>query len=302
MSYLTLITILKGGTGSGNWGHAGRPGKLGGSAPKSGIGAAMSLRTGRDWEARRQAKLDQAAQPYQAWPPVVADYPIPINEATAKLVRKDLRTYHEPEALDAALATLTKLVEGSDVNMRVPSEVMDKILKDGVFKNQHATGTSRGDLDPSSRLEAERNAFGDHLSKPEELPVYAYVNTYDKGYKPSVSGYGDVRIVFNEDVKRRTTITGQDSLTPFYDSAGAPSPMLKPDIVSLDGDVDAYKTGSPPSWGYIEAQIHGPLTTKDIKHVYIPRDNKLIQQVKASGIPYTVIESNFDIFEMDGVK
>ena len=32
MSYNTLITIIKGGAGSGNFGHAGRPGKRGGSA------------------------------------------------------------------------------------------------------------------------------------------------------------------------------------------------------------------------------------------------------------------------------
>lgn len=46
----------KGGPTSGNWGHSGRPGKRGGSAPQSGVGAAMSLRTGRDAKARQEAK------------------------------------------------------------------------------------------------------------------------------------------------------------------------------------------------------------------------------------------------------
>lgn len=36
MSYLSLIIALKGGSGSGNFGHAGIPGKVGGSAPGSG--------------------------------------------------------------------------------------------------------------------------------------------------------------------------------------------------------------------------------------------------------------------------
>lgn len=47
---------LKGGPGSGNYGHAGRPGKWGGSLPtKSGReGAAMSLGTGRTAEARQR--------------------------------------------------------------------------------------------------------------------------------------------------------------------------------------------------------------------------------------------------------
>lgn len=37
MSYQALVMALKGGPGSGNWGHSGRPGKRGGSAPKSSV-------------------------------------------------------------------------------------------------------------------------------------------------------------------------------------------------------------------------------------------------------------------------
>lgn len=42
-----------GGPGSGNFGHAGRSGKLGGSAPKSGVGGAMSIVGGRTASARQ---------------------------------------------------------------------------------------------------------------------------------------------------------------------------------------------------------------------------------------------------------
>ena len=44
-----------GGPGSGNFGHAGRAGKTGGSAPKSGAGAAVSIEKGRTAEARQAA-------------------------------------------------------------------------------------------------------------------------------------------------------------------------------------------------------------------------------------------------------
>lgn len=44
----------KGGPGSGNWGHAGITGQRGGSAPQSGEGAAMSLRTGATAEQRQR--------------------------------------------------------------------------------------------------------------------------------------------------------------------------------------------------------------------------------------------------------
>lgn len=50
---MRAIIIQKGGKGSGNWGHAGRPGKIGGSAPQSGVGAAMSLRTGKTAKIRQ---------------------------------------------------------------------------------------------------------------------------------------------------------------------------------------------------------------------------------------------------------
>jgi hypothetical protein len=46
----------KGGPGSGNYGHVGRPGKRGGSAPtKEGVGAAMSLSKGPTAQARQAA-------------------------------------------------------------------------------------------------------------------------------------------------------------------------------------------------------------------------------------------------------
>jgi len=54
MNLKTILDILKGGPGSGNFGHAGRPGKRGGSAPKTGWGAAMSLRTGPTADKRQQ--------------------------------------------------------------------------------------------------------------------------------------------------------------------------------------------------------------------------------------------------------
>ena len=49
-----MIIVTKGGAGSGNWGHAGRQGKVGGSSPREGVGAAMSIRTGRT-ASKRQA-------------------------------------------------------------------------------------------------------------------------------------------------------------------------------------------------------------------------------------------------------
>jgi len=51
--------IELGGPGSGNWGHAGRKGKRGGSLPRS---RAMSRRTGKDWRKRQAAAKRIAAK------------------------------------------------------------------------------------------------------------------------------------------------------------------------------------------------------------------------------------------------
>lgn len=52
-----LMEILKGGAGSGNWGHAGRPGKRGGSVAHS---SGRSMVTGRDASRRQQEARAQA--------------------------------------------------------------------------------------------------------------------------------------------------------------------------------------------------------------------------------------------------
>jgi len=59
-----LAVAEKGGPGSGNWGHAGVKGQRGGSAPKRGMGAAMSLASGptadlRQFQAKEDSVLDQ---------------------------------------------------------------------------------------------------------------------------------------------------------------------------------------------------------------------------------------------------
>lgn len=70
---LRLVRAEKGGPGSGNWGHAGRPGKRGGSMPRSVV---TSIVSGPDWEARRQAKLDALKKPKtsERREPITADW------------------------------------------------------------------------------------------------------------------------------------------------------------------------------------------------------------------------------------
>ena len=52
MSYANLIGKLKGGSGSGNFGHSGRPGKRGGSAAGKGSSAAGAASKVADFQAK----------------------------------------------------------------------------------------------------------------------------------------------------------------------------------------------------------------------------------------------------------
>lgn len=56
---MVKFTVNKGGPGSGHFGHAGRPGKVGGSVPSS---VAMSIRTGRTAKKRQEEAAKKAAE------------------------------------------------------------------------------------------------------------------------------------------------------------------------------------------------------------------------------------------------
>lgn len=266
-----VLRALKGGTGSGNFGHKGRPGKRGGSAAGGGI---------------------------------------PINRGLVAHVIERVYDRYNRELVDDAVKQIREAVADADISMRVPDDVFLTILEEGQFKNQHETYTSQGTLNPIIRAEAERTAFGEHMNSPEDFPVYGYMATAKHNLTPDVDMYGNIKIAFNTNIRARTTITVGDSLADFIDGTVAPSPLNKPGPESLDHnvreleDVRKGRHAQAPG-GYIEAQIHGRLTTKDIKHVYIPKSAASVNamfdipdpegdrwvKIKASldtqGIPYT---------------
>lgn len=94
-----------GGPGSGHFGHAGVPGKRGGSLPRS---SAMSIRTGKDWEERWKA----------------ARQPKPAQEKWESTIRDNLRKYttsaRREELIDTLVRDFPKALDKAGVK---PSEV-----------------------------------------------------------------------------------------------------------------------------------------------------------------------------------
>lgn len=252
MTLNSLFEVLKGGPRSGNRGHAGRLGKRGGSAP--------GVRGG-----------------------------VPQNLETKEIVQTYLKSMYDPKDIEEAVTRLSNLVKDCPVVTRVPENVLIKILDDGRFKNQHESRTSQGEFYPAYRKDAEKRAFGEG-----NLPIYAYIATNKSAspdaFTPTTFNYGGVKIIFNDDVKTRTSITAGDSLTMFYKEKGTGSPLLKPTEDSLDGNGDTLMgNGKPKDLTYIEAQIHGGLTVKDIEKVIISRHSpRLEDSLRGEGIPFTV--------------
>lgn len=87
--------ILKGGTGSGNYGHAGRPGKVGGSAGGRGFGGGADRADERAKNELKKllpnAKIERVEGDYTHEPRVLAIIPDTVKGATPTAVGKALR-------------------------------------------------------------------------------------------------------------------------------------------------------------------------------------------------------------------
>lgn len=277
----SLIEILKGGAGSGNWGHVGRQGKRGGSAPTKGWGAAMSLNRGRT-AAERQSQARTGKQPFK----------IPVNEATKQYVLDRLSTIYEPEDIDRALKDLNMYLEDAPLSIRVDSDILfDHILNgEQRFKNQHETHTSGGALDPEWRKRAEVNAIGEENWSPSTAPIYGYMDTEANGMYPSASWYGNAQVILKDEVRDRTTITANDSLFIFDSKSAVGTPLNNPGPEGLDDRI-LHNQGGYNQGEYIEAQIFGGVTVNDIASVRFDRwtaDNTpgLTTRLDELGIPY----------------
>lgn len=189
------------------------------------------------------------------------------------------------EAVDQGLDNLKHLINNSEVSLRMSRDSFEKFLEEG-YKTQHETGTSGGKYTPEKRRFSEEYAFG-----PGVKPIYAYLNAAKLGYRASVDGYGDIRVDLKDEVRNRSQVFAGDSLDKFKIMKGAPSPLLDPKPESLGHVTDMVKYKHPEH--YVEVFVHGGLSKKDIKKVYLTEKNKNLSSVlDKQGIPYEVTSGN----------
>jgi hypothetical protein len=160
------------------------------------------------------------------------------------------------------------------VRIRMDSDDVGKFLRDGRYRNQFETGTSRGAYTPGRRMLVEAVAFG----VPPDVsaryrPTYGYCTGSLEGH-PNVIKYGDAVLCLKPDVNYRTTFTFGDSLDEIAVGSQlppfAPRPLTSCGTLALDARIDPLACNAMWEWsrcGYIESQTYGDVTPADVETI-----------------------------------
>lgn len=176
-----------------------------------------------------------------------------------------------------------------------PEKHLDSFLAQGQL-NVHQVGHSRGLCDPLVRASAEDFMIGIHLESRYSSrhdsslhylrPKYGFVNFL----KPSgvminpnrLLRYGQVLLVYKDEVKLRTTYSYGDSLVSYCEPWEVNRHPIEPmALTCLQPPKEAYAKAR-----YIEAQIWGPLDLSDIKEFRVPEERTdLAEKLASTGLP-----------------
>ena len=207
------------------------------------------------------------------------------------------------EAEVIAKEKVTEALKNGNVTIAIKPNDFYKVIRDGRFKNQFETQTTNGLFDPERRAISEMAAQEIPTeATATERPVYGYITNVtefkdtvpDEGEieglkrlwdnilsvnSKGVNQYGDFRIVLKQSVRDRTTVTIGDSLNggQLADKIISSNPdLINMGLYSKGITVD----GIFPQFRYMEAQISGITTLKDIAAIYYP-DGTNVEALRA---------------------
>ena len=248
--------------------------------------------------------------PLDPWDDVDPQVPAPSPTWTARL-KANLRIQQgrasnarahglsEREYERRATDRLRNLLQLARPCIAVLAEAIPAIVQDGRFRNQFETGTSGG-APLSARAPLEDEMMG--LPYPEvpgaDRPKYGFLSTDPAGpaVAPIRQTYGDVVVVFKDDVRPSTTFCTSDSLDENFQAlrtlqrpiprsqrrgpSTRPSPINAPDLDShlypksvygprAADPLDARRVEELMPRAYVEAQYWGPLRVADIEEAHI---------------------------------
>lgn len=184
-----------------------------------------------------------------------------------------------------------RYVQESDIVLHLPLVTLLPTLvakRDIYIRNLFETRKNQGHGTIGGRVEWEEKIFASpsyNALTPHEKVKYGALNlARSPGGIPSVKkyGYGACHVVFNNEVKKRCTLTYRDSS---YASVSKIATFLHPqeivrEIYNFSQNAYLYmvdqKGANPfdsPHFEYTEVQIHGELRwDRDIAAVHVPRD------------------------------
>lgn len=200
-----------------------------------------------------------------------------------RATRAEILGISEDDYEDELTEHLKEQVKNADIAIRVDPLILDVILDDGRFKSQHESLQSRGYFGPKVREDVENAVWGEETyERIEHRPIYGYL-TKAESLGPSASKqYGSVEIILKRDsVEDRTTFTVGDSLGAIEGRRVIPAPITFPDHSAVAGNISTNPylpsstsggalratLGSPKTFLYYEAQIHGGVSLDDIQFV-----------------------------------
>lgn len=217
------------------------------------------------------------------------------------------------ELLTAFDKKINKIVDDSDFGIRITNENLYNVFKNGEFKNQFETGTTKGVADLSTREAWEKSLFGvpDDASLSDR-PVYGMLfPKLEKSNQKSLNyfkdryngrSYGDTVVILKKDsVINDTTITFGDSLTYKVQPTEAANPKFNGGFNGIYSNINsmhdlANATISDLSYGinaYPEIQLHGSNShsIKNIEKIIFmsPPDKKISKMLKKFNIPFEII-------------
>lgn len=205
--------------------------------------------------------------------------------------------------------------EEGELRITTPDgDVMDDIVESGRFKSQFETGSSGGVFYPDARAVQEEKFFGYPKDiPPEQRPIYGWVDHPDRNeVASSIHQYGNVTWLLKDELRSRTTVSFQDSLSrpvipgpirnPGYRASVPPGYI---DSATLGPITDLITETGLHDDGAIEAQYHGGLTLDDVQGVRIqlqtverpPAIREHAATLRARGIRVEVYDLNGELVD-----
>lgn len=219
-----------------------------------------------------------------------------------------VKNYLDNDEIELIGAEIKRIIDENEFSMRVDHRDLEKILKDGKFKNQFETGKSGGTFDFAIRKRATKQLFGKSVIEDNaDYEKYGYLGHKDfveEIHNSDVSQYGNCIIRFDKKLlKNKTTYTVNDSLGMAHDKLTVAGDTKSPrangisekrlKFISNLLKSDEKPIGLTEFWDktnirYIELQYHGEIGTSLIKQVcftneYLPSD-KVIEDLKKMGV------------------